>query len=97
MLKYWTEKNSRETEKFCTDLLQKLEQEYFNPILVRLEVNDPGLTIADIMMAHDFIHKGYQDEARGAKTVRAQVFTDSYPVCINKRMLASTLSFGPLS
>ena len=90
MLKYWKEKNSCETEKVCTELLQKLEQVYFNPILVRLDVNDPGLTVADIMLAYDSIHQGYKAQARGSKSVRAKVFTDFHPVCINKRMFISS-------
>ena len=91
---YWKEKNSLETEKLCTELLQKLEQEYFNPIPVRLETNASDLTAADITLAYDSIYQSYQAHARGAKSVRAQVFTNFYPVCINNMMLTVVLFSG---
>ena len=94
-LECWKEKNNRETEKFCTELLQKLEQEYFDPILVRLELKTSDLTATDIMQVNDSIHQDYWAEARGIKSVRAQVFTDFHPVRINNMMLAVDIVIRP--
>ncbi|XP_020897608.2 guanylate-binding protein 4, partial [Exaiptasia diaphana] len=76
----WLDKNRRETETFCTQLIKELKQDILDPVLARLRSQEGSkMQFGDIVAAYNEIQQKYSSNARGAKNVKASVFMNFHP------------------
>ena len=71
----WKDKNAKETETFCQNLLRRLKAQQLDPILARIRGKDSvNVRHSDIMTKWNAIEKAFKIEAVGSDDVKADVF-----------------------
>ncbi|KXJ09693.1 guanylate-binding protein 6 [Exaiptasia diaphana] len=80
ILSSWLERNSRETETFCTQLIKELKRTILDPVLARLHSQEGSkMQRSDIVDAYHEVEQKYSSNARGAKDVKTSVFMNFHP------------------